>query len=432
MARARDVLFRIFYSTSFTVVFLVLIGLIALTPADAVYESYRNGRILDIFIVAGVYVLTALVAMLVYASRLYTNRSALKDIPKTFMPIDADDLPGRRIYPLIVEELARSAVVAYRACPRAPSVEDESATARDRIAALLTPKVAALERQRGAPVQLAAGPTWGDVSHPGWSSPVPTVADVPPNLAFETVVAELCDLVEAKAVSLAPVHEVATGTGGPRDGKGDDHDQQDGEDEDEDEDESEALGDDDHDNGATMTALPDERIIEMLRRPTGAGLREYRSRLVTLGVVDGGAADAELWTDFLRLYERGRFCAPLTETEFHDLMGLFAEMLRRMRPIDAGIVEQIIGEDDEADADEETGDRVSGTSTPSPSPSRSPSGSIASASASASASSAGGRAGDSRSISASESGSVRRTRVGPGVRAGARGRAGSASPASWA
>lgn len=266
------------YCRSFTAVFLLLIAHIVLTPSDAIYQSYKAGRIFDIFIVAGAYVLTAVLCVLLYASRLYTNRSVLKDIPKNFMPIEKEDLPGKRIRRLIVDSLARSVVIAYQARPRPRRLEAESPSISGRIIALTR-----ADDERNQDTE----PTWGTVAHPGWSSP--SSPDLP-DLQYETVIKELTDLIEAKAVSLAPVDPQSTPS-------------------------------------IDGTLMPDENIIEVLQRPVETGMRQYFSQLQAIGVVQ----DTALSREFLALYERARFGPrPLTEQEFRALMSMFAEVLRSM------------------------------------------------------------------------------------------------------
>lgn len=280
--KASAILFRIFYSTSFTAVFLLLLTLGVLTPADAIYQSYKAGRIFDIFIVAGVYILTALLCALLYASRLYTNRSVLKDIPKNFMPIEKEDLPGKRVRRLIVDSLARSVVIAYQARPRPKRLEAESPSISGRISALTR-----ADDEREHDVE----PPWGTVAHPGWSSP--SSPDLP-DLQYETVIEELTDLVEAKAVSLAPVDPRSTAS-------------------------------------VDGTPMPDENVIEILQRPVEMGMRQYFGQLNALGVIQ----DTLLSRQFLALYEQARFGPrPLTEQEFRALMSMFAELLRTMTSLE--------------------------------------------------------------------------------------------------
>jgi hypothetical protein len=293
--RPRQLLFRVFYSTTYTVVFLVIIAHILLTPTDMIYQAYKSGRYVDIFVVAGVYVLTALIAILIYASRLYTNRSVLQSIPKTYMPIEKEDLPGKAVRKLIADTLARSAVIAYEVRPRVTKVERSPPTASTRLSTLFT-------SSRKTP---SAEPTWGPITHPGWSSP--GSQDLP-NLQYATVIAELADLIEARAVSLAPSDPVAA-----------------------------AAPDSDG------TPLPDERVVGILQRPADMGLREYIEQLIALQVIK----DTYLANEFLTLYERARFAAdPLAEAEFRALMGIFAEILRGMTSLDPLLLAEF-EEDDE-------------------------------------------------------------------------------------
>jgi hypothetical protein len=294
--RARQLLFRVFYSTTYTVVFLVLLAYILLTPSDTIYQAYKSRRFVDIFVIAGVYVLTALGAILIYASRLYTNRSVLQGIPKTYVPIEKEDLPTKAVRRMIADALARSAVIAYEAQPRIPRLEDSSSpTASARVSAL------------SAPVHKAPGAelTWGHIAHPGWSSPASP--DLP-NLQYATVIAELADLIEARAASLAPSDPLAT-------------------------------------PDPDGTPVPDERVVEILQRPAEMGLREYMGQLIALHVVK----DTFLANEFLNLYERARFAPdPLTEVEFRALMSIFAEILRGMTGLDPLILAEL--EDENGDS----------------------------------------------------------------------------------
>lgn len=281
MARGRvgRILFRIFYSTSFTIVFLLTLAFAAAGPIDMLYQSYRRGRLIDMFIIGGAYFLVALLASFLYASRLYTNRSVLKDIPKTYMPTDKGELPGTRLWRLVEDCKNRSAVIAYLAKPRSRRVEVEVSYARSRINTLLRPEHSKQYHM--------FEPQWGQIAHPGWSSPA---AQETPNLEYDTVVSELIDLIEARAVSLAPVD-------------------------------------------TDVSRPADEDIIEGLRRPEEAGLRQYIAKLISLGVLE----DNSLVVAFLTLYERARFApSPLSEDEFNSLMRMFAEVLRTMRTPDIG------------------------------------------------------------------------------------------------
>jgi len=298
MAQGRHYLFRIFYSTSFTAVFFILIALICTTPADNLYQSYKRNRLLDIFLITGAYVITAIVAILIYASRLYTNRSVLKDIPKPFMPIEKEDLPEKRIHKLIKERLEKSAVIAYQVRPRSKRIEDEEPNASARILALINTASSG-----------NAKPRWGRIAHPGWSSPA--LKDLP-NLEYSTVVDELTDLIEAKAVSLAPVDPLAP-------------------------------------PGPDGTPLPDRRVVDALTRPEAMGMRQYVTWLSELGVVPDNPQNVP----FVAAYERARFSPePLTDEDFQALMGMFAEILRSMSPVDIEMLGSAMTESDTTEDDE--------------------------------------------------------------------------------
>ncbi|OAP55377.1 hypothetical protein AYL99_10350 [Fonsecaea erecta] len=293
MAQARQIIFRIFYSTSFTAVFLILVIVVAVTPADTIYESYKRRRLIDIFLIAGDYVVTALLAVLIYASRLYTTRSVLKDIPKTYMPIEKEDLPGRRVHKLVQECLERSAVIAYQARPRSRRIEHDTINIGTRMLALTNTHTS---------TDPNAEPSWGKVAHPGWSSPASKEL---PGLEYCTVVDELIDLIEAKAVSLAPI---------------DPHTQP----------------------GPDGAPMPDPRVIDRLARSGNMGMRAYLRYLIDIGVVP----DNSLTVAFLVAYERARFSSePLNDEDFQSLMRMFAELLRNMNPVDVEMLDLEDGSD---------------------------------------------------------------------------------------
>jgi hypothetical protein len=293
MARTRELLFKVFYSSSFTAVFLILIAFVGVAPADKLYESYRRRRVIDIIIVAAAWVLTALIAAFLYGTRLYTNRSILRDIPKTFLPIEREDLPGRNVHQLIQEKFASSAIVAYHAKPRSRRIETELPDAGERIL-VLTKQIKQHHHHHilTPDERLLLEPKWGAVAHPGWQSPAAT--DMP-NLEYARVGDELLDLIEAKAVNMTPSNTNL------------------------------ASDEDDKD-------LRDPRALELLTRPEGMGMRSYLGRLADLGILE----DVGLTEDFLMIYEQSRYSGrPLIAEEFQDMMRLFAELLRGIsRPED--------------------------------------------------------------------------------------------------
>ncbi|OJD13993.1 hypothetical protein AJ78_05606 [Emergomyces pasteurianus Ep9510] len=283
-------LFRACYTIFFTVLAIVLFILTLFTPGDTIYQSFKSGRLGNIFIVSGVYIITLLLAVLIYASRIFTNRSVLAGIPKPWIPVEKPDVP-KRVRKLVVDGLSRSAIIAQQSRPRDRTGEDNS-----RLDPSLT-------------IPITGTPPWGHISHRGWTAP-----DCPdmPNQEFELVIKELPHLIEAKAVSLAPVDPrlLSSGNQNP-------------------------------DQTSENQPIPDERIVEILRRPRNMCLREYVNHLTRLNLIN----PPDLGRSFVRLYERGRFAdVPLTEPEFRSLLGMFAELLRGMSELDPEIISEVQSE----------------------------------------------------------------------------------------
>ncbi|PGH10603.1 hypothetical protein AJ80_07454 [Polytolypa hystricis UAMH7299] len=287
--------FRIFYTSLFTIFSIVLLALTLITPGDMIYQSYKDHRLANIFVISGVYIITLLLAVLIYASRIFTNRSVSAGIPKAWVPVEKQDVP-KSVRRLVVEGLARSAVIAQQARPRDRTGEDNSH---------LDPSMT---------IPATGTPPWGRISHPGWTAP-----DCPdmPYQEFEPVVAELPHLLEAKAVSIAPVD--------PRMPVHDDH------------------------ASSTSTEgyqpIPDARVVEVLQRPRNMCLRDYVNHLLRLNLIN----PPDLAREFIRLYERSRFSEhALTEEEFRSLTGIFAQILRGMVALDPEILAEIQQADDSA------------------------------------------------------------------------------------
>ncbi|KAL2005797.1 hypothetical protein VTN00DRAFT_10290 [Thermoascus crustaceus] len=287
-------LYRILYTTVFAFLSFVLLCLILLTPGDAIYQCYKNHKLTNIFIITGAYIITFLLAALIYASRIYTNRSVLAGIPKAWIPVEKADV-GKSVRRLVVEGFARSAIIAYQARPRDTSGEEDGP---------LDYQMLMVDRER---------PPWGHISHPGWCSP--SSPDLP-NLQYQSVIQELPHLIEAKAVSLAPPDPHLSPSHHyhhhldpyrPR-------------------------------SAAEEQSIPDPRVVEILQRPATMGMREYLGHLASLKLINPPRLGAE----FLAIYERARFSSqPLHETEFRTLMGIFAEILRGMKAVDPQVLDEI-------------------------------------------------------------------------------------------
>ncbi|WEW60751.1 hypothetical protein PRK78_006238 [Emydomyces testavorans] len=279
---------QFFYTTFFTVLSVLLFILTLLTPGDLIYQSYTNHRLANIFAIAGVYIVTFLLVLLIYASRIFTNRSILAGIPKAWIPVEKPDV-GKAVRRLVVEGLMRSATIAQQARPRDRSGDDNTL----------------FDQSLAVPVD--SPPPWGTVSHPGWTAP--DCEDLP-GQEFETVVKELPHLIEAKAVSLAPPDpRLRVLDSGRSPGFLSEHD--------------------------GVEYVPDERVVKILQRPSWMCLRDYVNHLNGLGLI----SPSHLGDSFLDLYERSRFSArPLTEVQFRTMIGIFAEILRGMTVLDPEII----------------------------------------------------------------------------------------------
>ncbi|KAJ5815063.1 hypothetical protein N7474_006840 [Penicillium riverlandense] len=277
---------KLLNSSAFVFLSAILFCLILLTPADAIYQCYVTKRLENIFFITGAYVITFALAVLIYATRIYTNRNTLTGIPKAWIPVEKEDV-SKSVRRLVMEGLARSSVISYQARPRDTSSDEDS---------FANYKPLVIDSKH---------PPWGAIEHPGWSSPAsPDLPDLP----YHTVIRELPNLIEAKAVSLAPADMV--------------HDN------------PELFG---PSSSIGNQSIPDTRVVEALQRPASLGLREYIHHLTALQIIQ-----PDLGAEFLRLYERARFSSrALHETEFRDLMHTFAEVLRGMTPLEPPMLDEI-------------------------------------------------------------------------------------------
>lgn len=149
-----------------------------------------------------------------------------------------------------------------------------------------------------------AKPPWGEVQHPGWTAPAMARGEVLGNLQFESVITEMANLIEARAVSLAPSEQTV-------------------------EDDVFGIGE---------QPGPDPAIVDVLRRQPTMGLGEYLSQLSYLGLINPPA----IGQDFLSRYEVARFSGkPSSETDFNDLMAYFSQLLEGMTELSPDIIAEI-------------------------------------------------------------------------------------------
>lgn len=156
--------------------------------------------------IGGTYVLTALIAIFIYSSRLYTNRSVMAGVGKAYIPIEDGEV-GRNVRKMIAAQLERSAVVAWESRPRDTMGEIVRAgkegwlTDGDHV----TGGFDIEQWTVGSAIVIdPAKAPWGEIHHAGWTAPAHVKSETVGNLQFATVIAELPHLIEARAVSLAP------------------------------------------------------------------------------------------------------------------------------------------------------------------------------------------------------------------------------------
>ncbi|PHH83378.1 hypothetical protein CDD82_1607 [Ophiocordyceps australis] len=152
---------RIAYAAIYLVFYLILIGLLLITPGDAINRSVRNKQTYNVWIITVAYVVTAVVVCSVYALRLHVNKTALASIPKT----DGATIPKGAVQKTIEASLDASARVACEAQPRLGCQTTQRA--------------------------------WRAIEHAGYAPPNATQsADV----RYRDVVLELGNLLEARVV----------------------------------------------------------------------------------------------------------------------------------------------------------------------------------------------------------------------------------------
>lgn len=262
--------------------------------------------------------------MIIWGSRWWADREALKGIPKTWIPVEKGDV-NKKVRKMVVASLNRSAVIAWDARPRVPTEPPAIVSDSENQEVLAVPVPEAevagelqkqeTEKSHHTVTIPPKKPVWGVISHDGWASPISS--DLP-NVQYSTVILELPHLIEAQAVSLAPADP----------------------------------------SSDSEPPMPDVRAVSILQRPTSMGLRDYIGHLTSVGTI----TLPTIATEFLADYEYARFSGrPLNETQFRHLMSLFAELLRTMKGLASSILEELEMFDSESDID---GDVNSAATTP--------------------------------------------------------------------
>jgi hypothetical protein len=299
--------FRLVYRFLYLLLNLLLLTLLVAAPGDMIRQALNSGQSYLILVIAICYFLTIAVVAFVYAMRLYISRSVLASIPKSWIPIEKSDV-GEDVHGMIDESLSRSAAIAFHARPRlgvhlaaadgaggpVDEGEVEEQTRRRKKAKKRAEATVALPRLK---------PVWGNIEHPGWASP--ESPDLP-NLQYSTILSELPNLIEAKALTLAPP---------------------------------------DINSSSNPPAL-DAEAVALLQRTEEMDLRKFLAHLVELECLEPSHDTAR----FIELYEYARFSTnALSNTQFRELMHLFAEVLRQMKPLTTENLQTFFDEQDGAD-----------------------------------------------------------------------------------
>ncbi|KAF4337878.1 thermatolerance membrane Dlt1 [Fusarium beomiforme] len=301
----RRLVASIVYRTLYLLLYVCLLGLLIATPADAIHRSFQNRQLYNIWILTAAYVLAVVIISFVFFTRLYINKTDLQAIPKGWVPIEKGDLRSA-VYKIINLGLGRSASIAFESRPRlkTDNTADDDETVETRVKL-------GFDGPSGPAEELVVviprkKPVWGDIEHYGWSSP--NAPDLP-NLQYTTVFSELPNLIEGKALTLAPPDPTSD----------------------------------------TNPPLLDPDAVALLQRTANMSLRDYIVHLADLGVIEMDSSTIK----FLSHYEYARFSTrPISNAQFKELMHLFAEILRAMEPLDPDILD----EQDDTSSPSTTGD----------------------------------------------------------------------------
>ncbi|KAF2222031.1 hypothetical protein BDZ85DRAFT_264771 [Elsinoe ampelina] len=274
---------RVFYSTTYTSLFILELGLLGITPTALIYSAISERALQYIVIIGGVYVLVALLVLFIYSSRLYTNRTVLAALGKSYIPVEDGEV-SKAVRKLIKSQLDRSAAVALECRPRnlaeaGPIIVEDS----DRSMQHDGEEKARIGRLAKIDPSI---PPWGLVKHPGWSSPNPNETTLTPHVFFMQIISELPNLLEARVVSLG---------GPPRSS----------------------------DRRAVI-----ESEYPGSQKPPLLGIREYLDYLDS----EGAVMIPEAASDFIDRFENARFSGrPFSEHDFVGLTAAFADLLSNMQ-----------------------------------------------------------------------------------------------------
>ena len=78
----------IFYSTTYTTIYVICICFLAITPISMMWQAIENLALQYVIMIGGTYVLTASIAIFIFASRLFTNRTVMAGMGKAYIPVE--------------------------------------------------------------------------------------------------------------------------------------------------------------------------------------------------------------------------------------------------------------------------------------------------------------------------------------------------------
>jgi hypothetical protein len=240
----------------FVILLILTLLATALTPADIILQLVRKKQVADAIGIAAISLFFYGLHLFLCAwseRRLYI---AIKNIPRAHVPVE--EWP-RRVRRFIHKNWARSANIAWETRPRfvKPGEEED-------------------DENTIVPVGVAKA-VWGPIEHAGWIQ-----GSDGRLVEYSEVYLELPHLLEAKAVSLAPIDELGQ---------------------------------------------PDPEMVSLLQRPAGMGLRDYIMHLLDNGVEMPADQNEEL----LKQYEHARFgMKALSKQEFDTLMTTASRVMASM------------------------------------------------------------------------------------------------------
>ncbi|RAL59895.1 hypothetical protein DID88_000522 [Monilinia fructigena] len=290
---------KLAYDSSFYILYIVITGLLLVTPVETFLQARENHQLYNIFVIASCYGATAFFGFILLMTRIWTERQIIKAIPKTWIPVEKGDV-NKKVRKMIVASLERSAAIAWDSRPRNDQYATMTVSKQNKSgAATITP---GNRRSQQANDEKR--------SHEAMIIIPPKRTRLGSNFPQWMVLSDLSDLCGSAKSTIyhSPPDPLST----------------------------------------SQPPMPDLRAVDILQRPAAMCLRDYISHLSGFGIIGNPA----IATSFLSAYEYARFSSnAISEAEFRDLMKQFAELLRNMEPLSPAILMSLAIDDQESDID---------------------------------------------------------------------------------